>query len=306
MNSNINDTTLNTVIPIQIPLTKPTRFLFIKENYGHDSYKLYQYYEKTTLKFVRLLTDLDFLKKCKENYLIPKFLQFKVANTMLLYTRAYQQCQNILFKEEINQKKKQIKYLSMILDNIYDELSNIFPPLVMSKIHEIIDEIQYYERNVKYQTHVNKFQTLINIRYKEEQKRNNQRAFLYVQSIHKTRNNNDNEEDKPKLLWNFSNRHLTEEEHKVLEKGMSYNRLGNINRSQIISNVEHLFHQASGIQKESMDFKKWDNDPDDSSNKEVRVLEPRQLSLAADLKNATQTFFTQAELSIKSRKKKRC
>jgi len=49
MNSNINDTTLNTVIPIQIPLTKPTRFLFIKENYGHDSYKLYQYYEKLLL-----------------------------------------------------------------------------------------------------------------------------------------------------------------------------------------------------------------------------------------------------------------
>ena len=86
---------------------------------------------------------------------------------------------------------------------------------------------------------------------------------------------------------------------------MSYNRLGNINRSKVISNVEYLFHNASGIQKESIDFRKWDNDPDDMSNKEVRILEPRQLSLAADLKNATQKFLKQSELSIKSSRKRK-
>ena len=106
---------------------------------------------------------------------------------------------------------------------------------------------------------------MINNKYKEQQRRNNQHNYLYIRSTNHTSNNNDNtDEDKPKLVWNYSSRNLSDEEHRVLEKGLSYNRLGNINRPQVISNVEHLFHHASGIQKESIDFKKWDNDPDDT------------------------------------------
>ncbi|CAF3881483.1 unnamed protein product, partial [Rotaria sp. Silwood1] len=108
----------------------------------------------------------------------------------------------------------------------------------------------------------------------------------------------------PKILWNFSNRNLTEEELCVLEKGMSYNRSCTINRPKVIPNVEYLFHQASKIPKESIDFKKCDEDPDDIANKEIRVLEQKQLSLAADLKNATEKFFQHVQMSIKLRKNK--
>ena len=153
------------------------------------------------------------------------------------------------------------------------------------RLIKLLIKIQFDEQNVKYRTHCRKFQSLINKKYEEQQRRNSQRHYLYIRSINHTSNNNDNnDEDKPKLVWNYSSRNLSEEEHRVLEKGLSYNRLGNINRFKVISNVEYLFHHASGIQKQSIDFKKWDNDPDDMSNKEVRILEPRQLSLAADLK----------------------
>ncbi|CAF4752470.1 unnamed protein product, partial [Rotaria sp. Silwood2] len=63
-------------------------------------------------------------------------------------------------------------------------------------------------------------------------------------------------------------------------------------------------HQASKIPKESIDFKKWDEDPDDIANKEIRVLQPKQLSLAADLKNTTEKFFQHAQMSIKMKKDK--
>ena len=48
-----------------------------------------------------------------------------------------------------------------------------------------------------------------------------------------------------------------------------------------------------------MIFRKWDEDPDVFSSKETRVLKPKQLSLAADLKNATEKFFRQADMPIK-------
>ena len=83
---------------------------------------------------------------------------------------------------------------------------------------------------------------------------------------------------------------------------MSYNRPSTINRCKVISNVEHLFYHASKIPKVLIDFKKWDEDPDDITKKEMRVLESKQLSLAADLKNATEKFFHQAQMSVKTRK----
>ncbi|CAF3304271.1 unnamed protein product [Rotaria sp. Silwood2] len=117
-------------------------------------------------------------------------------------------------------------------------------------------------------------------------------------------NTTDKNTTEPKVVWNFSNRNLAEEELRVLEKGMSYNHSCTVNRSKVISNVEYLFHQASKIPKESIDFKKWDEDPDDIANKEIRVLEPKQLSLAADLKSTTEKFFQHAQMSIKMRKDK--
>jgi hypothetical protein len=313
MNSETINNRLNTFIVNVLPLSVKARFKFIKENYGYNSYKLYQSYENTTVKLVRLFGDLNFLYQCKSNNLIPKFLQFKLANPELVYTRSYWKCQNILLKEEIHLKKNNIKYTSMIKENLYNQLVNMFPSVVMKKIDRIIDEIQFKEDQTKYRTHSRKFNNLIYFRNKQQQRRKNQRVLLNTSLMNQMINiDNDNEiesidnnnEIEPKLVWNFSNRNLSEEELCVLEKGLSYNRPGAINRSEVVSNVEYLFHHSSAVKKELIDFKKWDENPDNTSNKEIRILEPRQLSLAADLKNATEIFFSQAEMSIKTRKNK--
>ena len=108
-------------------------------------------------------------------------------------------------------------------------------------------------------------------------------------------NTTENEKEEPKLVWNLSKRNLTEADVRELEKRLTYNRAGPINRCNVISNVEYLFSHASGIEKELIGFRNWDEDPDVFSTKETRVLEPKQLSFAADLKCATEKFFHQAD-----------
>ena len=61
MNSEITVNQLNTCIVNIRPLYTRTRVQFIKENYGYNSYKLYQSYENTGVKPVRLYSDLDYL-----------------------------------------------------------------------------------------------------------------------------------------------------------------------------------------------------------------------------------------------------
>ena len=289
-----------------LPLFIKTRFQFIKENYGYDSYKLYQAYENTTVKLVRLYSDLNYLYQCKWNNLIPKFLQFKLANPELGNTRSYWKCQNLLLKEEIYSKKSKIKYTSRIQMNLYNELVNIISSDDMKKIDDIIIEIQFKEDKAKYRTHCRKFSKLMNFRYEQQERKENRRQLFNDHPMNQFMNpkdENDDNEEESKIVWNLSDRELTEEELHVLEKGLSFNRFSRIIRSDVISNVEHLFYQSSGIQREQINFQKWDEDPDSSSNKEIRSLEPRQLSLAADLKAATEKFFNQAQLSFKTRNK---
>ncbi|CAF4314192.1 unnamed protein product [Rotaria sp. Silwood2] len=248
------------------------------------------------IKTVRLSCDLKFLNECRKNNVVPIFLQFNVANEMLLYSNAYKQCQRILLNEEINLKKKNIKYLSKSRRDAYNELVNIFPLEIITEINQIISSLQIEEQHEKYFTHYKKLNGLILKRNQQQQQQQQQRTnrvytFFNTSSrnemIYTTYNNNNHKE---KLVWNLS--------------GLTYNRAGKINRSQVISNVEYLFRRTSGVQEEVLDYKKWDEEPDNMINKDVRILEPKQLSLAANLKNATEKFFNHANISVATRRKK--
>ncbi|CAF4174541.1 unnamed protein product, partial [Adineta steineri] len=182
----------------------------------------------------------------------------------------------------------------------------------------IVKELESKEGMAKYHTHCKKFDTLINFQYMQHEQRVNGRRLLNDRPMNHVinnnnnnttaqpnqviNNNNDNSADQPKLVWNLSNHRLTEDERHLLENGLSYNRLRVIDRSEVISNIELLFYQSSGIKREIIDFQKWDQDPDSGFSKETRTLEPRQLSLAADLKSATTKFFNEAQGSIKRNK----
>ncbi|CAF1656456.1 unnamed protein product [Adineta ricciae] len=294
---------------------RKTRFRFLKENFGYYCYKLYDAYERTTLKLVRLYSDLNYLHECRRHDVIPKFLRFKVANRELIYTQAYCKCQLVLLKEEIYSKKCKINDLRRVQMNLYEELKNVFPDCVVRKINFIMNAVQWKEEKVKYRRHCKKFNNLMGLYYLQEQQRETQTQLLNEHPRNQFINDNDNNRNdnnnavgvngnnngsESKLVWNLSNRDLTEDEVSALEKGVSFNRHRRVNRTEVISNVEYFFYQSSGIHKEQTDFQKWDEDPDCTSKKEIRILEPRQLSFAADLKGATEKFFNQAQQSYSS------
>ena len=60
--------------------------------------------------------DLEFLCKCNYNNVIPKFLNFCVANNHLKFSTTYKQCQSNLLREEIRQKKSTVQILQKELN----------------------------------------------------------------------------------------------------------------------------------------------------------------------------------------------
>ena len=58
------------------------------------------------LIYRKALLDLEFLQSCKKEKLIPKFLEFKVANNWLGSSEAYVSCPRRLLNQEIFIKYK--------------------------------------------------------------------------------------------------------------------------------------------------------------------------------------------------------
>ena len=83
----------------------------ICNRYGCAVVKLFHKFEKVDFKHSKAALNLNFLQTCWSFNVIPKFLQFHVANKGLQRSQVHQKCLNHLLLAEINNKKKNLKVL---------------------------------------------------------------------------------------------------------------------------------------------------------------------------------------------------
>ena len=90
----------------------------IRNRYGDTIVKLVRKFEKVDFKHRKAALDLNFLQTCRSFNVIPKYLQFRVANKNLRRSQAYQKCLNHLLLAEINNKNKNLKVLVIELSSV--------------------------------------------------------------------------------------------------------------------------------------------------------------------------------------------
>ena len=95
---------IRTRFPIGTPFNQT-----IKNRYGQPVLDSYRSYEKLTLKKSILEADLKFLTTCKQYNIIPKFLYFKPYNQQFRNSKLYRSWLSQLLSFEIKQKSKQLK-----------------------------------------------------------------------------------------------------------------------------------------------------------------------------------------------------
>ena len=101
----------------------------LRRRYGDGLVKKVQKFKKFDFKYRKALLDLEFLQSCKKEKLVPKFLQFQVANKRLGSSGAYLSCQRRLLNQEMSIKYKTIRVLNnkitSVKNNLYNEMSFI-------------------------------------------------------------------------------------------------------------------------------------------------------------------------------------
>ena len=88
----------------------------IATRYGEPTVRLIRKFENTDFKLRKAALDIEFIESGITNDLIPKFVQFKVANKNLRGSKAYKQCQKKLLVQELTVKKRHQKQLQKTLD----------------------------------------------------------------------------------------------------------------------------------------------------------------------------------------------
>jgi hypothetical protein len=81
-----------------------------------------------------LLLDLQFLKCCRFEDVIPRFLWFKTANEGLKMSSIYKECQRRLLKAEMNSKYREVNILKNDYYYFLNELKKYIPDNVFQHI----------------------------------------------------------------------------------------------------------------------------------------------------------------------------
>ena len=168
----------------------------LTRRYGRPVLVLFREVERHDFKKRKLQCDLQFLKRCQEQDLIPNFLKFKLANSNLQRSRSYRKCQRFFLSSEIKNKEKEFKAANKKYSELYTQLQSKVSWLDINHLSNIIER-----QNVKSISRVEFIQSskLTKLGY-------NFHANLPLDAV----------------IFNYSNRVLSDLEKSALSRGLKY------------------------------------------------------------------------------------
>ena len=170
----------------------------ITRRYGQPTLRLFRQYEKSYQKHEKLICDRKFLIVCKSHETLPKFLHFKLYRRNLQNSKLYRSWQFKLLHLEIVTKNKQINKSQKLLNEIKSKLRNSISTLDFIYLNNFID---------------NSTKNLIRkIDITHEKKLNNLGISSQMHPL-----------DPNKVIFNFSDRVLTDKERNLLTLGLNFN-----------------------------------------------------------------------------------
>ena len=187
------------IIHIRFPKGKSNANI-IRSIYGEAFIRIMHKFEISDYKLRKVHLDLRFLLEFKKNNLIPKFLQFELANRHLYNSVVYKKCQIKLLEEEIRTKRKRINILEKDANRIIEKLQGTLSSLDFSYIYSFFlvanDKSVLHHSNIQKQ----KLKSLLEI---------------LLKVINSSHNLN-------KVIFNISSYELNDNEKSLLCRGLNF------------------------------------------------------------------------------------
>jgi len=185
------------ILKIRYPTRVPIS-ISIRSRYGYDGLRKFRKVEGVWRKLAKAEEDLKFLTACKAYGSLPKFLAFKLYRASLQNTESYRNYQTLLLDNEIEHKRKTSSQLNRQLTESKSLLKGVVSHLDFSCLNLFIRRrIDKYIDNVK-TTHERKLAAV--------------GAKSNLTSV-----------DPSKVIFNYSDKSLTDRERFLLSFGLDFN-----------------------------------------------------------------------------------
>ena len=168
----------------------------IFSRYGHHGVQVFRRYEKLLYSTKKLECDLKFLKTCKEYDKTPNFLIFKTHRPAFQHSRTYKSWLLKLLDRELNIQSTKLESIYVHLLSAEKKLRDLFSYFDFKCILSIV------ETNVE--------KRIVNVRNTHHRKL----LKLGIDNLRKV--------DKDKVIFNLSDRVLTDKEKNILSLGLDF------------------------------------------------------------------------------------
>ena len=183
------------LIGLRFPRNKSVAAV-ITERYGRPVLNLYRSLERQDYKIRKVQCDLLFLKCCQSQDLVPNFLKFKLPNRNLHHSSSYRKCQKDLLASEIRCKTRTLRNGQLRKEQLSTQLRSAVYYVDFNYLIDLVEK-----------TNCN---TICRTKFIQQRKLKN---LGYV---------SDCNIDSSKVIFNFSDVILTEEEKCALSKGLKF------------------------------------------------------------------------------------
>ena len=208
----------------------------IRKRYGDKTLKNVRKFERLDYQVRKCQLDIEFLNTCHKYNVIPNFLRFRVTNKTLKDSLSYSRCQQLLLNEEIRCKKRRLRQLMFEYDRIKQELQYQLSPIDFMHVSSLflVSNDKAIRKNDK--IHGRKLQKLI-------------------PNIHEKSIIDNVSHDPNKVIYNFSNYHLTDSDKSLLIKGLNFAiPPKKIEYSKFLLPFELLFRDIKSNSESSVDL----------------------------------------------------
>ncbi|CAF2010419.1 unnamed protein product [Rotaria magnacalcarata] len=250
---------------------------FIWQHYGRIINKNVLYWGNSLIKLNKIKHDLNFLKTCKKEKLILKFVRFHVTSTHAVYKKAIHQFYQNILTDEIKYKERQLTKAYHIPSNFHKTNYNDINKNHFYMFEKIFEKLILKKSKNWIVIHNRKFESL---------------------RTEYNRTSDDPNISSTDLIKNYSKRKLTSQEHAALINGLDfvYHNLS-FNDKDFVRSVETFFVSLLGRCTDKYDWEEKDIDENTIYN-----LTPEQLQYAAKLRSISDRFKRNAIKELQSYK----
>ena len=223
-----------------LPVYQNNYIEYIRQHYGTFAANTAYQYRRTQLKLVKTKLDIAFLKKCKNNNLLPNFVRFRVSPTFSRHQNAINNCYKQILTQEIRIKKRKLSQLYRHSNYFKSDLSHNIDELLYSRSITIVERfVNEHAINVS-STHEEKFRKLQSAQPASNDTMAQIPSKYPIQPVH-----------------NYSRRILTSDEINILSNGLDYVLAESKSVEEtFICNIETCFYNHLGRTTETRDYER--------------------------------------------------